>query len=90
VNNHYRIVLTASARRMLHKLPTKVAHACLEFLDGPLSENPYRVGKPLTSSWEGHYSARRGDWRIIYRIDDGQILVEIVTINHRADVDRSG
>ncbi len=31
---------------------------------------PYRMGKPLTSSWKDNYSARRSEWRITYRIDD--------------------
>jgi len=53
-------------------------------LDVALVENPYRVGKPLTS-WEGYYSARRSEWRIIYRIDDHRVLVEVITIAHRAD-----
>jgi mRNA-degrading endonuclease RelE of RelBE toxin-antitoxin system len=37
---------------------------------------------------EGLYSARRGDHRIIYRIDDGRRVILIEAIAHRADVYR--
>ena len=50
-----------------------------------LGENPHRVGKPLRRELEGLHSARRGDFRIIYRITD---VVTIVAIDHRADIYR--
>jgi mRNA interferase RelE/StbE len=73
----------------LRKLPEKIATACVEFIRTVVAEDPYRVGKPLVSSWVGNYSARRAEWRIIYRIDDHQVLIEVVTIAHRADAYRS-
>lgn len=85
----YRIKYAARAKRDLSRLPEKVSSACVEFIRNVLADNPYRVGKPLTSSWEGHYSARRGEWRILYTIDDHQVVVEVVAIARRADVYRS-
>lgn len=84
----YRVVFTSQAKKALASVPEKVAHACLAFITGPLTENPHRVGKPLLSSWEGHDSARRNDWRIVYTIDDGRVLIEIVAIKYRADAYR--
>ncbi|MGH4007596.1 MAG: type II toxin-antitoxin system RelE family toxin [Pseudonocardiaceae bacterium] len=69
----------------MRKLPEKIATACVDFIRTVVAEDPYRVGKPLTSSWEGYFSARRSEWRIIYRIDDHRVLIEVVTIAHRAD-----
>lgn len=85
MNSGYTVSYAPRARRDLRKLPEKVATACVEFIRAVLAEEPYRVGKPLTSSWEGYHSARRSDWRIIYRIDDHRVLIEVVTIAHRAD-----
>ena len=85
----YRIKYTGRARRDLRKLPEKVSSACVEFIRNVVADNPHRVGKPLTSSWEGHYSARRDEWRIVYTIDDHEVVVEVVTIARRADVYRS-
>lgn len=35
------------------------------------------------------YSARRGEYRVIYLIDDDRIVVQVVTVSHRRDVHRS-
>lgn len=85
----YTVTYSATARRALaERLPEPVAAACIEFIGGDLIENPHRVGKPLRANLEGLHSARRGSFRIIYRIDDEQIKVLIVTIEHRGDVYR--
>jgi mRNA-degrading endonuclease RelE of RelBE toxin-antitoxin system len=69
-------------------LPEKVATACVEFVYGSLAENPHRVGKALRFDLEGLYSARRGDFRVVYEIDDDGNDVTIVAIDHRDDVYR--
>ena len=75
----------ASAKRDLRRLPEKVATAVIEFIYGPLATNPQRLGKPLRFELEGLHAARRGDFRIIYRIADG---ITILAIVHRSDVYR--
>jgi mRNA interferase RelE/StbE len=85
----YRVELTRRARRDLSQgLPEAVAAACWEFIRGPLAENPYRVGKPLRDDMRGLFSARRGEFRVIYEIFDHRIVVEVVTVQHRRDVYR--
>lgn len=76
-----------SARRDLNRLKEAAASAVLETIDH-ISDGPLRIGKPLHLELEGLWSARRGPYRIVYRIDESQHLVEIVTIDHRADVYR--
>jgi mRNA-degrading endonuclease RelE of RelBE toxin-antitoxin system len=85
----YAIAWTATAQRSLSKAPEKVAAAVVEFLYGSLAVNPSRVGKPLRLDFEGMHRARRGDYRIIYRIDYENRRVEILAIEHRADAYRS-
>ena len=85
----YRIVLSASARRALtDDLPEAVAVACFEFIRGPLAEAPHCVGKPLRGPLQGRHCARRGEFRVIYRVDDGRVLVEAIAIQHRRDAYR--
>lgn len=79
------IAWTPTARRALSRLPEKAVTAAVEFIYGALAGNPWRVGKPLRNELEGLHSARRGDFRIIYRISD---IVTIVAIDHRADMYR--
>ena len=49
----------------------------------------YRAGKPLDEPFDGFYSARRGTYRIVYRIDEAKRLVEIYSIRHRRDAYRT-
>ena len=84
----YTIVFTAPARRALARLPEKVGTAVVEFLYGSLASNPQRVGKPLVGELAGTWSARRGDYRVLYVIDDQARAVTVMTIAHRSDVYR--
>jgi mRNA-degrading endonuclease RelE of RelBE toxin-antitoxin system len=84
----FAIAWTTASRRALTRLPEKVATAVVEFLYGSLAASPHRVGKPLKLSLEGLYSARRGDYRVIYRVDDEQRLVTVIAIEHRSDIYR--
>ena len=78
----------AAARRALARLPEKVAVAVVEFLYCSLAASPDQVGKPLKLGLEGLYSARRGDYRVIYRIDDDHRRVDVPAIEHRSDIYR--
>ncbi len=60
----------------------------VEFVYGPLAESPYLVGKPLRGDLEGHYGARRGQYRILYRVIEDEVVVIVIDIAHRADVYR--
>ena len=86
----FEIHWAAPARRALRRLPEKVATAVIEFVDGPLAGNPSRVGRPLRFELEGVYSAHRGDYRVVYRIDDRRRRVQVLAIGHRADLYRRG
>jgi mRNA interferase RelE/StbE len=83
----YTVLLSSGTKRAIeHDLPESVAVAVVDFLYGPLAEDPYRVGKPLRFQLEGYWSARRGAYRVIYSIHDDEVLVRVVRISHRADV----
>lgn len=84
----YRLAVAASAERSLRRLPESVAAAVVEFMVGPLVENPRRVGHPLQRELAGKWSARRGPYRIDYEIDDDGGRVGVLRIDHRADVYR--
>jgi mRNA interferase RelE/StbE len=86
----YELVLTPPAVRALQaRLPEPVAAAVIEFLTGSLVENPQRVGKPLRGDLSGIHSARRGTYRVLYRINDDRHEVVVVRIDHRRGVYRT-
>lgn len=69
-------------------MPLSIASAVVEFIYGPLAQNPHRVGKPLRFQFEGKHSARRGNYRIIYEIVESRVCVEVISVQHRADAYR--
>lgn len=86
----WRLVVAPSAERNLSRIPIKVAHAIVEFMVGPLLENPYQVGKPLLRELGGYMVARRGAYRLIYRINEPTSAIEVVRIDHRSRIYRTG
>jgi mRNA interferase RelE/StbE len=76
-----------SAKRDLNRLKEVAASAVFEAIDH-IADAPHRMGKPLRLELEGLWSARRGPYRLIYRIDEDKRCIQIVTIDHRADVYR--
>ena len=86
----YELRTTSTVRRALSEaLPEAVAAAAYEFITGPLLRDPYRVGKRLLPPMDDRFSARRGTYRIIYRIDDKDRVVTVVDVDHRRDVYRT-
>jgi mRNA-degrading endonuclease RelE of RelBE toxin-antitoxin system len=82
----YQLIVAASADRQIAKLPRRIAEAVVAFMTGPLLDNPRRVGKPLLPPLDGLWSARRGDYRILYEIDAD--TVNVVRVGHRGDIYR--
>lgn len=82
----YGIELTFRANRDPDRLPAKIGFACLEFIYGAVAGNPQRVGKAVLYPLDGQFSARRGSYRVVYRVDDDRSVVLINRIDHRADV----
>lgn len=87
---HYEVRFTRSAKRALtERLPESVASAAFEFIMGALRDNPKRVGKQLDAPLFPLYSARRGEYRILYRVEDDRLIVQVVTVVHRRDAYRT-
>ncbi len=74
VSRRRDVRISARAERDLARLPAKVGAACLEFIFGPLADDPYRLGGVLRGQLTGLRSARRGSYRIIYGVDEEQGL----------------
>jgi len=85
----YELTIAGPAARVIQRvLPESVATAVIEFITGPLLENPHRVGKKLRGELAGRYAARRGAYRVAYRIDQASRRIVVLRVEHRADVYR--
>ena len=88
--SRYEIVVASPAARAIREtLPEAVAFAVIDFITGPLLDHPQRVGAPLRNELEGVWSARRGTYRILYRIDDNRREVIVLGVGHRGDIYRT-
>lgn len=86
----YELRATLTVRRALSEsLPEAVAAAAYEFITGPLLPDPHRIGKRLLPPMDDRFSARRGTYKVIYRIDDKTRVVTVVDVAHRRDVYRT-
>ena len=84
----FDIEWASSALRSLDRLPEKIATACIEFVYGGLAENPHRVGHALRFELDGKHSARRGDFRVIFEVNDDRRTVTVLAVAHRSDIYR--
>jgi mRNA-degrading endonuclease RelE of RelBE toxin-antitoxin system len=85
----YHLTISPTARRQLsEQLPEAVAFAAHEFIVGPLLDNPRRVGKRLRPPLDDRHSARRGTYRVIYRIDEDLRRVTVVGVFSRSNAYR--
>jgi mRNA interferase RelE/StbE len=85
----YELVVAAPAAQAIReKLPEAVAFAVIDFISGPLLQHPRRVGAPLRGELEGIWSARRGTYRVLYRVDEENREVIVLRVGHRRDIYR--
>ena len=81
---------TSAVRRALSKSPPEaVAAAACEFITGPLLLDPHQIGKRLLPPMDDRFCARRGAYRVIYRLDDKTRVVTVADVAHRRDVYRT-
>ena len=83
----YRVEVTPAARRDLAKLPQDV----LRRVDAhilALAENPYPPGAKRLQGDEGFFRIRVGDYRVIYMVERGRLVILIVRVRHRREVYR--
>jgi len=86
----YELVVTAPARRAIESdLSEAVAGAAIEFITGPLLLRPRQIGRGLKGDLKGVWSARRGTYRVLHRIDDEHLCVVILRIHYRKDIYRT-
>ena len=83
----WTVQLSGPARRALeHDLPESVAWAAYTFVTERLPSNPHRLGGELASPYEGCRSAHLGTYRVVYRIDEDNRTVYVLSIRLRGDV----
>lgn len=87
MSGDWTVDLTGPARRALEReLPEAVAWAAYTFITERLPREPYRVGGELAAPYEGCRSAHLGTYRVVYRIDDTDKTIYVLSVRLRGDV----
>lgn len=80
----WSVQLSPTAIKALDRLPHKVAAAIAEFVTAALPTDPYRLSKPLRYEVSGWRVARRGDYRVTFRVLEDDRALLIGRVEHRA------
>ena len=84
----WSVLLSPGAVRSIDRLPHKVAAAIIEFVTGALASDPVRLSRPLRLEFTGWRVARRGDYRVTFRLLDDDGVLYVGRVEHRAHVYR--
>jgi len=80
----YQVVLKKNAQKHLKKLNTRFKPKVI-YLLLQLRFNPY-LGKPLLGVLKGYYSLRVWPYRILYTINNKELLIIVIDIDHRQNI----
>lgn len=84
----YRIEITSDALRALTKIDKPVRRRIQTAIDR-LQADPRPHGAIALTGLAGAYRIRVGDYRVIYTVADGQLIVLIVDVGHRREIYRT-
>jgi mRNA interferase RelE/StbE len=85
----YRLVIKSSAAKELEAVGQKADRARLVVSIQELVEQPKPVGAEKLSGHIDLYRIRVGNYRVVYEIDNGQIVVTVIKVGHRKEIYRS-
>jgi mRNA interferase RelE/StbE len=80
----YKVQFTLEAKKRIDKLDASIKKIIHKAIDS-LAQNPYK-GKALSYELAGLYSYRTSDYRIIYKIEEGQLIIIVITVGHRREI----
>ncbi|MEU5155525.1 type II toxin-antitoxin system RelE/ParE family toxin [Glycomyces sp. NPDC021274] len=83
----YRLVISEAADKQLQQLDKPVRRRIILAL-AKLEDDPRPDGVKKLKGSADRWRIRVGDWRIVYRIEDGELLVLVIAVGHRSKVYR--
>jgi len=84
----YRIKIAKSAFNRLKQLPEDIKTRLIKTING-LSAEPRPGNCVPIKGKKNAYRIRKGNYRIIYTINDDNLLILIIRTGHRKDINRN-
>ena len=84
----YRVLYTRTAVKQLKKMDKTIASFIISYIEEKLVDcsNPRIFGKSLHGNLRDKWRYRVGDYRILAKIDDENIIITVVEIGHRKEI----
>ena len=82
----YKVVYLDQVEEDLKKLDKSTARKILARVETYLAKAPQELGKSLKGDFQGYWRYRWGDYRVIYKISEREILIVVLRISHRKEV----
>lgn len=82
----YKIEYNIKVLDQLEGFSHEIKKLILKSIEKKLTSNPYEFGKPLQYSLKTYYRLRVGDYRVIYKIFEKEVIVLIIEIGHRREI----
>jgi mRNA interferase RelE/StbE len=83
----YAIQFKPAALRQLEKLPRSIRNRIANKIE-TLADDPFPAGCKKLSGLPDTWRVRVGDYRVIYQLHHGTLLVLVLTVGHRREVYR--
>jgi mRNA interferase RelE/StbE len=81
----YKVVYLDQVEEDLKRLDKTTVKKILTRVETYLAKDPKGLGKPLKGDFQGYWRYRWGDYRVIYKISEREILIIILRISHRKE-----
>ncbi len=81
----YEIIITKSIQKQLDNMPNNIQERVYDKIS-QLVEEPRPDGVVKLKGYDNEYRIRIGDYRLVYEIQDEQLIVLIIQCKHRRDV----
>jgi mRNA interferase RelE/StbE len=82
----YKVVYLDQVEDDLKKLDKALVKKILARIETYLALDPKGLGKSLKGEFQGYWRYRWGDYRVIYKISEREVLVVVLRISHRKEV----
>ena len=82
----YKVLYLDPVEKDLKRLDRSTARKILKRIETYVVLDPKGLGKPLKGDFQGYWRYRWGDFRVIYKISEREILIIVLRISGRKDV----
>lgn len=83
----YEVKFTEKSEKIFYKLDDSIQKKIIEYLsEESLLKNPKSFGKSLLYNHKGNWRYRVGDYRIICRIEEKDLVILVLDVGHRSKI----